>query len=85
MDQTAVRSPTKMLITVYSKPACQACIATKRQLDKEGLEYQMIDVTKDPTAREYVESLGYLSAPVIVAGEDHWFGYRPDRIHALAQ
>jgi len=73
-----------MLITVYSKPACQACKATKRYLDKEGLEYKMIDVTEDPVAREYVESLGYLTAPVIVAGEDHWGGFRPDRLHALS-
>lgn len=72
-----------MTITVYSKPACQQCIATKRFLDKEGLEYQMIDVSLDPEAREFVESLGYSTAPVVVAGEDHWGGFRPDRIAAL--
>lgn len=72
-----------MLITVYSKPACQACIATKKWLDKEKLEYKTVDVSKDSVAREYVESLGYLTAPVVVAGEDHWGGFRPDRIHAL--
>jgi glutaredoxin-like protein NrdH len=73
-----------MLITVYSKPACQACIATKKWLDKEKLEHETVDITQDPVAREYVESLGYLSAPVIVAGEEHWSGFRPDKISALA-
>lgn len=29
-------------------------------------------------------ALGYLQAPVVVAGNDHWSGFRPDRIKALA-
>ena len=28
-------------------------------------------------------ALGYLQAPVVVAGNDHWSGFRPDRIKAL--
>jgi glutaredoxin-like protein NrdH len=27
---------------------------------------------------------GYLQAPVVVAGEDHWAGFRPDLIKAIA-
>ncbi|GLY17155.1 NrdH-redoxin [Kineosporia sp. NBRC 101677] len=73
-----------MTITVYSKPACVQCDATKRALDKAGLAYEVIDITQDDTAREYVLSLGYLQAPVVVVGEEHWSGYRPDRIKALA-
>jgi glutaredoxin-like protein NrdH len=29
-------------------------------------------------------ALGYLQAPVVVAENDHWSGFRPDRIKALA-
>jgi len=29
-------------------------------------------------------ALGYLQAPVVVAGTDHWSGFRPDRIKTLA-
>jgi glutaredoxin-like protein NrdH len=29
-------------------------------------------------------ALGYLQAPVVVVGNDHWSGFRPDRIRALA-
>ena len=36
-------------------------------------------------AREYVMSLGYLQAPVVVTDTDHWSGFRPDRIKALAE
>ena len=28
-------------------------------------------------------ALGYLQAPVVVAGNVHWSGFRPDRIKAL--
>ena len=34
----------------------------------------------DSEARDYVIALGYLQAPVVVAGNDHWSGFRPDRI-----
>ena len=33
---------------------------------------------------EFLMSLGYLQAPVVVAGDTHWSGFRPDRIKALA-
>lgn len=72
------------MITVYTKPACVQCTATKRALDKAGLEYEMVDISLDDEAREYVMALGHLQAPVVVAGEDHWSGFRPDRIKALS-
>lgn len=74
-----------MSITVYSKPACVQCTATYRALENRGIEYNVIDVSQDPEALELVQSLGYLQAPVVVAGDTHWSGYRPDQIKALAQ
>lgn len=73
-----------MKVTVYSKPACVQCDATYRALDKRGIEYVVVDISKDDAALELVRSLGYLQAPVVVAGEEHWSGFRPDRIVALA-
>ena len=73
-----------MSITVYTKPACVQCSATYKALDKQGLAYDTVDITLDPDARDYVMALGYLQAPVVVAGDDHWSGFRPDRINALA-
>ena len=74
-----------MSITVYTKPACVQCNATYRALDKAGIEYSVIDITEDAEARDYVMALGYLQAPVVVAGDDHWSGFRPDRIKSLRQ
>ncbi|WP_312588526.1 glutaredoxin-like protein NrdH [Corynebacterium dentalis] len=72
------------MITLYTKPACVQCTATKRALDKAGLEYTMVDISLDDDARDYVMAMGHLQAPVVVAGEDNWSGYRPDRIRALS-
>ena len=73
-----------MAITVYSKPNCVQCSATYRALDKAGLVYRTVDVALDVEALEQVRALGYAQAPVVVAGEDHWSGFRPDKIKALA-
>ena len=71
-------------ITVYTKPSCVQCNATFRALDRAGIDYTKIDITEHPEARDYVLALGYLQAPVVVAGNDHWSGFKPDRITALA-
>lgn len=72
-----------MTITLYTKPSCLQCIATKKALDKHGLEYELIDISTDDDAREYVQKLGYLQAPVVEVGDEHWSGYRPERINEL--
>ena len=74
-----------MTITVYSKPACVQCNATYRALDRLDAEYTVVDISQDADARDYVMSLGHLQAPVVVAGGEHWSGYRPDQITALAE
>ncbi|SFJ38875.1 glutaredoxin-like protein NrdH [Celeribacter neptunius] len=70
-------------ITVYSKPACVQCTATTRALDARGLAYDIIDLTEDADAMNHVTGLGYRQAPVVIAGEDHWSGFRPDMIANL--
>lgn len=72
-----------MSITVYTKPACVQCNATYKALDKQGLSYEVVDISEDAQARDFVIELGYQQAPVVVAGSDHWSGFRPDRIKAL--
>ncbi|WP_306753802.1 glutaredoxin-like protein NrdH [Paracoccus actinidiae] len=73
-----------MTITVYSKPACVQCTATTRALDARGLSYDVIDLTEDTAAMERVTALGYRQAPVVIAGDAHWAGFRPDMIGRLA-
>lgn len=79
-----MRKGKKNMIIVYSKPACVQCTATTREMDRKGINYNVIDLTKDETAFNTVKDMGYMQAPVVVAGDDHWSGFRPDKISALA-
>ncbi|MFB9375854.1 glutaredoxin domain-containing protein [Kineococcus gynurae] len=76
-------------ITVFSTPSCVQCRATYRSLDRSGLAYTVVDVTEDDAARATVTALGYVQAPVVMVGSpeqgEHWSGFRPDRIEALAR
>ena len=72
-----------MNITVYSKPLCVQCDATKRALNKAGIRYEAVDVTENPDALAKIKALGYAQAPVVITDDDHWSGFRPDRIKAL--
>ena len=73
-----------MSITLYTKPACVQCTATKKALDRAGLSYRTVDISMDPDALDYVKALGYLQAPVVEVDGEHWSGFRPDRIQNLS-
>ena len=73
-----------MSITLFTKPACMQCNATKKALDSAGLDYDLVDISVDTQARDYVMALGYLQAPVVEANGEHWSGFRPERISSLA-
>lgn len=73
-----------MTITVYTKPSCVQCRATYRALESKGLEYSVLDLTQDEQAMEMVKALGHLQAPVVITDDDHWSGFRPDKIADLA-
>ncbi|MEY4434865.1 MAG: hypothetical protein RIR16_905 [Actinomycetota bacterium] len=72
-----------MSVKVYSLPSCVQCDSTKRLLNSIDVDYEEIDMSQDPIALEMVKTLGYTSAPVVIAGEEHWSGFRMDRIKAL--
>lgn len=73
-----------MTVSVYSKPSCVQCSATYRALDRQGIEYEVFDVSADEKALQTVKELGYLQAPVVVTDSDSWSGFRPDKITELA-
>ncbi len=72
-----------MDIVVYSKPACVQCVATQKAMQAKKISYRSVDLTQDQEAMEKVVAMGYREAPVVVAGEKHWSGFRPDMINAL--
>lgn len=84
-DSTTATTTAASAITVYSRPSCVQCSATYRALDRAGADYRVVNLDGDPEAMSYVVGLGHQQAPVVVIGEDHWSGFRPDRLaEALA-
>ena len=74
-----------MSITVYTKPNCDACNATKLMLDIKHLEYRTVDVTDDDTALRFItHELGYRQMPVVVVDDiTHWSGFRIEALTKL--
>ena len=71
------------MITVYTLPNCVQCDTTKRLMDTLELSYETVDLTKNPEAATIVRAMGYQQAPVVVAGDQHWSGFRIEKIKAL--
>lgn len=67
-------------ITVYGKPACVQCQYTCKELDKQHVSYNYIDITVNAVAEEHVKGLGYTAVPVVESGDTHWAGFKPDKI-----
>jgi len=71
-------------VTVYTKPNCQPCRATKRWLDNRGIDYSDVDVTTSPADLEAIKALGYEGVPVVIVSgrtpetDLHWHGFHPD-------
>lgn len=72
------------MITIYSKPSCVQCVATTREMDRRQIKYNYVDITEDAEAMDIVTNMGYRQVPVVIADDDHWAGFRPDKISALA-
>lgn len=74
------------MIVVYTKPACGACVATKRALDKAGTEYRSVDVSVDSVARDMLIERGFSAMPVVAPSDDvaSWFGgFRLQRLRKV--
>lgn len=82
---SALLSGGSLSITVYTKPSCVQCTATFRALDAKGITYETVDILENGDALVKIKELGYLQAPVVVAGLTHWSGFRPDKIASLIQ
>lgn len=74
-----------MSVTVYTLPSCVQCDSTKRYLLRNDVEFTTVDLSVNDEAMMMVKALGYSAAPVVVAGEEHWSGFRVDRLNTLVE
>ena len=73
-----------MTVTVYTKPACVQCDATKRLMDKLKIEYSTVDITVDTDAFDMLIAKGFQAAPVVITDDDAWAGFNAEKINGLA-
>ena len=74
-----------MTVTVYTKPSCVQCDATKRTMDKLGIKYDTVDITVDTEAFDKIIALGFKAAPVVITDTDSWSGFNPAKISEIAE
>lgn len=73
-----------MTITVFTKPQCQQCEATKHRLRDRGITFETVDLSENPATLAQLVQAGYRQAPVVITPDAAWSGYRPDLIDQLA-
>ena len=70
-------------VEIYTTPICPYCHAAKRLLDRKGVSYREIDVSRDPSLRAAMtqRAKGRRTVPQIFVGDTHVGG--SDDLHAL--
>ena len=60
--------PERPKLTMYSTSWCGYCHRLASQLDREGIEYAVVDIEADPSAAEIVERVnaGNRTVPTVV-------------------
>ena len=55
-------------VTMYTTPWCGYCHRLKSQLDREGIEYDVVDIEQQPDAAQFVASVngGNQTVPTLV-------------------
>ena len=75
------------MITIYTKNNCTQCKMAKKIMDRSGVEYEEINIDKNPDYIPFLKEKGIASAPVIFIGNDEDFivGFQPEKIKKLAK
>ncbi len=72
-------------VTVYHiGPECMQCNQTKRLMDRLGIKYTEVDLRENPELSEKFINEGHKTAPVVVAGDQIWSGFKVEKINGLA-
>jgi glutaredoxin 3 len=63
-------------VTVYTTEPCARCINAKALLRKRGIDYQEVNLAKDPDGRaELARRTGMMTFPQIVIGDEPLGGF----------
>jgi glutaredoxin 3 len=63
-------------VTLYTTENCSRCVSAKMLLSRRGIEYQEVNLAKDPDGRAKLqERTGMFTFPQIVIGEETIGGF----------
>jgi len=82
--QPALFASEHQMITVYGQPGCQPCRLAMRQLDKEEVPYNYVDLTEHPEKLQQFKEAGVQSTPIIETPTERFTGLQPERIRDAA-
>jgi len=74
-----------MAITIYTLPDCIQCETTKNFLSQRNLEFSTIDLTDNAEEFARIVAMGHDKVPVVITDDDHWQGFRPDKLLKLSR
>lgn len=64
-------------ITLYSTDHCPFCVRAKMLLEQRGLEYEEINLARDPDGRaELVAKTGMMTFPQVLVGDELVGGFQ---------
>lgn len=68
-------------VTLYTTPECVGCAATKRTLDKAGVEYEEIPLQENPHLIQQFKKQGLAQAPIVETKDgERWAGFNPKKL-----
>lgn len=73
----------KIPVIVYTNPQCVQCDQTKRQFDKHGIIYSVVDLSTVPDKVEEFKAQGLMAAPIVTTDIKIWSGFKPAKIKSL--
>lgn len=69
-------------VTVYTTPICPYCVRSKQLLSSKGIEYDEVDLSRDPALRqELMTKTRHRTVPMIFIGDEFIGGF--DQLYAL--
>lgn len=70
-----------MSVKIYTAPTCPYCLMAKSFLDKNGIIFEEIDVSKnEKAAMEVIKKSGHIGVPIIEINGSFIAGFNEDEL-----
>lgn len=75
------------MIVVYTQPDCRPCKRVIQKLEDAGIDHEVVDLSKNLIARDYVTKVLRVSSTPIVESDEGTLiaGYQPDKLKKLIE